>query len=104
MNTFSADPDFSKQVVDDLYRYRHKYKTIALVLAIFLGIFGAHRFYVNKPLSATLMLLSAGGGLIWWVFDIFYIKHIVTVLRKKDLKVASRPANSAFCHLKKRLK
>lgn len=107
MNTFSADPDFSKQVVDDLYRYKHKYQAIALVLVIFFGLLGAHRFYMNKPLSATLMLLSAGGGLIWWVVDIIYIKRIVSrrnSAEKERLENGEAPSELSFLPPKKALK
>jgi TM2 domain-containing membrane protein YozV len=45
----------------------------ALVLAIFLGIFGAHRFYVGKVGTALLMLITVGGAGIWWIIDIITI-------------------------------
>jgi TM2 domain-containing membrane protein YozV len=34
-----------------------KNRTLALLLAFFFGVFGAHRFYVGKKGSAGLMLL-----------------------------------------------
>ena len=44
-----------------------------LLLCIFLGSFGAHRFYVGKPVTAVLMLLTLGGLGIWAIIDLVYI-------------------------------
>ncbi len=41
----------------------------ALLLCYFLGIFGAHRFYVGKAGTAVLMLLTGGGVGIWAIID-----------------------------------
>jgi TM2 domain-containing membrane protein YozV/predicted Ser/Thr protein kinase len=41
----------------------------ALLLAVFFGIFGAHRFYLGKPGTAVLQLLTFGGLAIWTVID-----------------------------------
>ena len=40
-------------------------RTVALVLAFFLGVFGAHRFYAGKTQTAILMLVTLGGLGIW---------------------------------------
>ncbi len=45
----------------------------ALLLAIFLGAFGAHRFYVGKVGTAILQLLTCGGAGIWAIVDIIMI-------------------------------
>jgi TM2 domain-containing membrane protein YozV len=45
----------------------------ALLLAIFLGAFGAHRFYVGKVGTAILQLLTCGGVGIWAIVDIIMI-------------------------------
>jgi TM2 domain-containing membrane protein YozV len=47
--------------------------TVALVLVIILGFFGAHRFYAGKPKSAFLMLVTVGGAGIWWIIDIIRV-------------------------------
>ncbi len=39
------------------------------LLAFFLGIFGAHRFYVGKIQTGLLMLLTLGGLGVWWLWD-----------------------------------
>lgn len=46
---------------------------IALFLCLFLGIFGAHRFYVGKTKSAILMLVTLGGLGLWMLVDLVLI-------------------------------
>jgi TM2 domain-containing membrane protein YozV len=45
----------------------------ALLLAIFLGALGAHRFYVGKTGTAVLQLLTCGGLGVWALVDIVMI-------------------------------
>jgi TM2 domain-containing membrane protein YozV len=45
----------------------------ALLLCIFLGTLGIHRFYVGKVGTGILMLLTGGGLGIWWLIDIILI-------------------------------
>ena len=45
----------------------------ALILCILLGGFGAHRFYVGKPLTAIMMILTLGGLSIWALIDLIVI-------------------------------
>ena len=45
----------------------------ALLLCLLLGGFGAHRFYVGKPLTAILMILTLGGLGIWALIDLIVI-------------------------------
>lgn len=44
-----------------------------LLLAIFLGVFGAHRFYVGKTGTGVLMAVTLGGLGLWWLYDIILI-------------------------------
>jgi len=50
-----------------------KKKSTALILAIFFGVIGAHRFYVGKTGSAVAQLLTGGGLLVWVLIDIINI-------------------------------
>ncbi len=63
---------------------------VAYVLWGFLGILSAHRFYLGRPRSAVLQILSwltVVGGLIWWLFDAAmisaYIRDDKAALRAK---------------------
>jgi len=44
-----------------------------LLLCLFLGILGIHRFYVGKAGTGLLMLLTSGGLGVWWIIDFIII-------------------------------
>lgn len=50
-----------------------KPKIVVLLLCIFLGVFGVHRFYVGKTGTAVVFLFTGGVFLVGWVTDIFNI-------------------------------
>ena len=50
-----------------------KNRTADLLLAIFLGEFGIHRFYEGKIFTGILWLISAGLFGVGWVVDIIFI-------------------------------
>lgn len=50
-----------------------KSAVIALLLSFFLGMFGAHRFYLGKMKTAVLMLVTLGGLGIWAYADLIII-------------------------------
>jgi len=54
-----------------------KSKTTALVLCIFLGWLGVHRFYVGKTGTGILWLLTWGIGGIGWFIDLFLVGGMV---------------------------
>ncbi len=44
-----------------------------LLLCLFLGCFGAHRFYTGHTAIGIIQLLTAGGCFLWWLVDAFQI-------------------------------
>jgi hypothetical protein len=53
--------------------YQPKSWAVTLVLELFLGVLGMHRFYVGKIGTGILMLLTLGGLGIWWLIDLIMI-------------------------------
>jgi len=72
-----GDLDFSRAVLDQLYSYRPKREGIAYPLWLVTGVFGGHRFYLDRPGTGLLMLLTLGGGGLWWVADVLLIPRMV---------------------------
>ena len=50
-----------------------KNKMVALLLCIFLGVLGVHRFYVGKIGTGLLYLFTGGLFGIGWIIDIILI-------------------------------
>lgn len=44
-----------------------------LLMCLFLGLFGVHRFYVGKKQSGFWMLLTSGGLGLWVLYDLILI-------------------------------
>ncbi|MYA32990.1 MAG: TM2 domain-containing protein [Gemmatimonadales bacterium] len=72
-----GDLDFSRAVLDQLYSYRPKREGIAYPLWLLTGIFGGHRFYLDRPGTGLLMLLTVGGAGLWWLADVLLIPRMV---------------------------
>ena len=45
----------------------------AFILCLCFGVFGIHRFYAGKPLSAKIQLFTIGGFVIWFLIDLIHI-------------------------------
>lgn len=59
--------------ISSVMNYPQKSKITALILAIFLGGLGVHRFYVGKIGTGLLYLFTGGLFGIGWILDIIFI-------------------------------
>ncbi len=50
-----------------------KSRGVALALALVLGVFGGHRFYVGKRGTGWLMVATVGGAGLWWLYDLILV-------------------------------
>jgi TM2 domain-containing membrane protein YozV len=50
-----------------------KSRLVAVLLCFFLGVFGAHRFYVGKIGTGILQILTLGGIGIWALIDLIMV-------------------------------
>jgi TM2 domain-containing membrane protein YozV len=62
------------------YRYRagHIDYTIAWLLLTFLGVFGIHRFYMGKIITAVIYLLTGGVFLLGILYDFLTLNEQVS--------------------------
>jgi TM2 domain-containing membrane protein YozV len=83
-----VDADFAAEVLARLYSYRQKRLWVAKLLWLPpFGLFGAHRFYLDRPGTGLLMASSFGGAFIWWVIDGFLLRSMVDGLNsEQDLR------------------
>jgi len=70
-------PDFSADVLADLYRYGRKRRWLAYLLWAALGWLGVHRFYLERPFTGIAQLMTGGGLLVWWLTDGFRVGRLV---------------------------
>ena len=70
-------PDFSTDVLAEVYTYRKKDLRLAWALWLVTGLMGGHRLYVGKIGTGLLMLATGGGGGVWWIIDAFFVKRMV---------------------------
>ncbi|HEY3221958.1 MAG TPA: TM2 domain-containing protein [Gemmatimonadales bacterium] len=66
---YSDDDEAAPQEPDVSKRSRG----VALLLSMFGGVFGLHRFYVDKPRTAIAMIFTFGGCGIWYLYDLVLI-------------------------------
>jgi TM2 domain-containing membrane protein YozV len=61
---------------------------VALILCLFVGMLGAHRFYVGKIGTGVLQILTFGGLGVWVLVDLIMI--IVGKFADKDGRALAR--------------
>ncbi len=62
--------DFSRAVLEQLYQYRLRKLAVARGLWLFTGLFGGHRFYLDRPVTGIIMFFTFGGLGLWWLIDL----------------------------------
>lgn len=55
------------------YPYRKRLFFITLLLCVFLGFTGAHRFYSGSPAYGKFLLFTLGGFGILWFWDLLLL-------------------------------
>ena len=74
------------QLAQDLTQYPTKSIVIGYVLVVCMGIFGVHRFYLERPTSGAIMLLTFGGGVVWWLLDMVFFHAIIRRYNNDQIK------------------
>jgi TM2 domain-containing membrane protein YozV len=64
------------------YEISLKSRLVVTLLAWFLGVFGAHRFYLGKIGTALLMLFTLGGLGIWALVD--FVFAVAGIMEDKE--------------------
>ncbi len=80
----SVDPA-KKEAFDLQYAVRSKNETAAMLLSLYLGIFGVDRFYVGDIGLGLGKLFTFGGAGIWIIVDWFLI---TSAARNKNIAIA----------------
>lgn len=62
-----------------------KNPVVALILSIFLGEFGADRFYIGNIGLGIGKLITGGGCGVWWLIDLFLIMEATRRANYKKL-------------------
>lgn len=57
---------------------------VSWILLTFLGVFGAHRFYMRKWISAILYLLTGGFFLVGVLYDFWTLNSQITVINAQQ--------------------
>lgn len=83
------DADFSRAVLEDLYRYPRKKPLFAYLLWGTTGLLGGHRFYLDRIGTGVAQLFTGGGLVVWWIVDLFLVRGMV---REYNAEQAKREA------------
>lgn len=61
--------EFFRALRSNVGESERPWRTVFL-LSVFLGVFGADRFYIGRPVAGALKFISGGGGGAWWIYDV----------------------------------
>ena len=80
---------------EDKKDYRHEKNWVTtLLLTLFVGYIGLHRFYLGKPFTGLFYLFTFGGFVIGYTIDFFRIAAVDKSLLRKDQKWVGKPIDS----------
>ncbi len=72
-NSATATANANASITAPINNPRMRNKWVALLLCIFLGVFGAHKFYEGKTGMGILYLCTGGLFTIGWIVDIIVL-------------------------------
>ena len=75
-------PSMDRQA-DLKYVEGNKDYTVTWLLLVFLGFFGAHRFYLEKWITAILYLFTGGFFLIGYLYDLLTLNSQITEVNQQ---------------------
>lgn len=87
--------DFSRDDSEGAAPQGHKTLSTAMLLAVFLGPFGAHRFYMGRRGSATMMLMLAVtlvGLLVTALWLLIDLPRLPAMVRRHNAALERRQA------------
>lgn len=72
MTVFMPGGEAGNQMATEISTRR---RSVSLLICIFGGLFGLHRFYVGRWVTGILMMLAtlAHVGVVWWVIDLVWL-------------------------------
>ena len=62
-----------KAVAESGQKHKQRSWKVALLLSLFLGFFGADRFYIGRTRSAIVKLVTLSCFGVWWLTDFILI-------------------------------
>jgi TM2 domain-containing membrane protein YozV len=68
-----CSPKCQKKYEPIAERHRFNKWLTTLLLCLFLGGLGVHRFYTGRIVTGILQLLTFGGCYIWWLIDLIML-------------------------------
>ena len=81
-----GDLDFSRAVLEELYSYPLRRRSIAYLLWLVSGVFGGHRLYLDRTGTGLVMFLTGGGLGMWWLVDVFLIPRMVRTFNEDQAR------------------